>query len=152
MISTATNLLTVHPFTIVQKMKSIVRLLTAGFLMCLATVAQAQVVTSFTPASQVIPAVGQTFTIDLMVTGFTNVVTAEFPIVYDSTILKLEAISTPFHPSFKTTLINDPNGNNVFVNPNGKLTVAWEANLQTLPNGITLTGTKKFFTNTAAKK
>ena len=82
-----------------------------------------------------------------MVTGFTDIVAMQFPVVFDSTVLKLESITNPFHgPSFKTVLTVDPNGNNVIVKPNGKLAVAWEANLSQFPNGMTLAGTKRLFT------
>lgn len=142
-----TNLFTFHPFTIVQKMKSFVRLLAVGFLMCcLATVGRTQVITSFTPASTNITTVGQTVAIDLMVEGFTNILSFQFPITFDSTVLKLESVSNPFHSSFKTALVVDPNGNNVFVNPNGKLAAGWEAPLQQFPNGMTLSGKKRLFT------
>lgn len=127
-------------------MKSFVRLLAVGFLMCLfAIVGRAQIITSFTPASTNI-SVGQTVAIDLMVEGFTNVLAMQFPITFDSTVVKLESVSNPFHTSFKTTLVVDPAGNNVFVNPNGKLAVGWEAPLQQFPNGMTLTGKKRLFT------
>jgi len=145
-VNTKTSTFTHHPFTTVQKMKPIVHFLAAAFL-CFGFSAQAQqITTTFTPASTNIT-VGQNIAIDLMVTGFTDILAMQFPVTYDSTVLKLESITNPFHNTFKTVLTIDPNGNNVIVKPNGKLAVAWEANLQQFPNGMTLAnGPKRLFT------
>lgn len=106
-----------------------------------------QIVSSFTPAT-VNATVGQVVSVDLKMSGFTNIVSMQFSVSWDSTVLKLESVSnsalTSFMspPGFNYTLTADPNNpNNVFLQQANWLRVSWNPNLAQFPNGATVPAT-----------
>lgn len=103
-----------------------------------------QIVSSFSPAT-VNGTVGQIVSIDLKMSGFSNVVAVQFAISWDSTVLKLETVSnsalTSFMaaPGFNYNLANDPiHPNNVFLQQANWLRFSWSPNLSQFPNGATV--------------
>ncbi|MBK8554541.1 MAG: gliding motility-associated C-terminal domain-containing protein [Lewinellaceae bacterium] len=84
--------------------------------------------TSFTPATAS-GAVNSTVDLELKVTGFTNVISVQFPVTYQSTILQFVSADMFALPGFTTANYNSLTG---------KVNVSWFVDLGTNPNGITL--------------
>ncbi|MFN4081104.1 MAG: gliding motility-associated C-terminal domain-containing protein [Saprospiraceae bacterium] len=106
-----------------------------------------QIVSSFTPAT-VNATVGQVVSVDLKMSGFTNIVSMQFSVSWDSTVLKLESVSNSSlsafmpAPGFNYSLTADPNNpNNVFLQQANWLRVSWNPNLSQFPNGATVPAT-----------
>ena len=128
-------------------MKSIVHILTAGFLMFLATTAQGQVVLKYqVSATNTSPSVtgmpNDVVTLDFWATsGFTTMRSVQFPMLFDSTVLQLQSVTSGL-PSFKTPLQIDPAGNNVYLANKGMLIVSWDAGFAQFPTGYSPAGGK----------
>lgn len=132
-------------------MKSFVRLLAAGFLMCLATFAQAQITTTFSTTTPN-PAIGATFAVEFKVTGFMNVQSVECPISFDPTVLEAVSITSPTLPGFKISAVDSNLTDVVYGKPNhfgpaGRIYTAWLVNLGQFANGYSYpAGAGRIFT------
>ena len=87
-----------------------------------------QITTNITP-STITEDVGNTVDLDVEVTGFTNIISVQFPISYESTVLQFVSADNFALPGFGAANYNDNNG---------KITISWFVDLGSNPNGITL--------------
>ncbi|MCB0528948.1 MAG: gliding motility-associated C-terminal domain-containing protein [Saprospiraceae bacterium] len=90
-----------------------------------------------TPATVTAP-IGTAVNIQLKVTNFTNINSIQFPITYNSTVLKFDSI-------YNATLPGFTNGN-YFVPSAGKVNVSWFADPGGYPNGYTAPANSSIFT------
>lgn len=98
--------------------------------------------TQFAPAAVNAP-VGSTFSITLKVKGFTNIATFQLPVTFSKTLLELVDVSYPsglpdFDARNHTTL--------AIANGLGRITFAWNANVQTSMNGVSMADNTSLFT------
>ncbi|MDX2134558.1 MAG: cohesin domain-containing protein [Saprospiraceae bacterium] len=120
-------------------MKPITYLLCVG-LLCLWAPLFSQVTTTFSPASPQAP-IGDSITLQLRVTGFTNITSVQFPIAYNSALLEFVSITNPALPDFSVAnYFNQPAQN--------KISVSWLADQLSYPNGFTLSANSALFSIT----
>ncbi|MBU6341278.1 MAG: gliding motility-associated C-terminal domain-containing protein [Bacteroidetes bacterium] len=111
-------------------MKPITNVLVLGLLLFASTVF-GQLTTTFSPASLPSVPVGNNVTLQLKVTGFTNINSLQLPITYNSNILRFDSIDYPALPGYIDTTLNS--------HPNlGKIVVTWFPNQSQYPTGVTL--------------
>lgn len=85
--------------------------------------------TYFTPANTGNVNIGETLTVQLHVSGFTNIVSLQFPILYNNSMLQFEGIDFPALPGFIDTLpASHPTP--------GKVVIAWFPNPGPFPTGV----------------
>ena len=87
-----------------------------------------QVTTSFTPSAPSAP-VGNDIDLELKVSNFTNILSIQFPITFQSSVLQFVSADMFGLPGFVNSNYN--------VTP-GKIAVSWFADLGANPNGVTL--------------
>lgn len=87
-----------------------------------------QVTTSFTPSAPSAP-IGNDIDLELKVSNFTNILSLQFPITFQSSVLQFVSADMFGLPGFVNSNYN--------VTP-GKIAVSWFADLGANPNGVTL--------------
>ncbi|MFZ4634482.1 MAG: cohesin domain-containing protein, partial [Saprospiraceae bacterium] len=117
-------------------MKPIAYLLCVGWL-CLCAPLFSQVTTTITPASPVAP-VGSNLTLQLKVTGFTNMISVQFPITYNNAVLQFVSLDNFTLPGFTVANYNAQPAQ-------GKVTISWFADLGLYPTGYTLANNSTMF-------
>jgi hypothetical protein len=146
------NTFSIHPLSIVQKMRPILLFLISGFLtLTCATVMQAQVTATFVPVPGFTPNQpigplnpGSDLAVELRMQGFQNMESMEFTISFDSTVLRVLSVTVPSPspiPGFVADIFNTSNpNNNVFVTAARKdrIAVSWQYNPSTHPNGVSV--------------
>jgi hypothetical protein len=101
--------------------------------------AYGQLTTTFSPASTPSAAIGTGVSLQLRVTGFTNIASLQMPITYNSAILRFDSIDFSLLPGYgDTTLASHPTA--------GKIVVTWFPNPSQYPQGVTLAGNTSVFT------
>lgn len=118
-------------------MKPIIYTFTAAMLLVASQVFGQAVVTNFTPATVDAP-VGSTVDLQLRVTNFTNINSIQFPITYNSTVLKFDSIFNAALPGFNNGNYNVPNA--------GAIRVTWFPDPGSYPNGVTVPDNSSIFT------
>jgi len=110
--------------------------LLAGLLLFLGLRASGQaLITSFTPAT-VSAAVGDTVSLQLKVTNFTNITSLQLPITYNASLLQFVTITGATLPGFAASNYNATTG---------KVTVSWYPDLAQYPNGYTTAANSTIF-------
>jgi gliding motility-associated-like protein len=117
-------------------MKPIAYLLCVGWL-CLCAPLFSQVTTTITPASPVAP-VGSNVTLQLKVTGFTDIISVQFPITYNNAVLQFVSLDNFTLPGFTAANYNAQPAQ-------GKVNISWFADLGLYPNGYTLANNTTVF-------
>ena len=117
-------------------MKPIAYLLCVGWL-CLCAPLFSQVTTTITPASPIAP-VGSNVTLQLKVTGFTDIISVQFPITYNNAVLQFVSLDNFTLPGFTAANYNAQPAQ-------GKVTVSWFADLGLYPSGYTLASNTTVF-------
>lgn len=111
--------------------------LMAGLLLFLHLQVSGQaLITTFTPAT-VTAAVGDTVSVQLQVTNFTNITSLQLPITYNASLLQFVTITNATLPGFAASNYNATSG---------KVTVSWYPDLAQYPNGYTAPAGSAIFT------
>jgi gliding motility-associated-like protein len=110
-------------------MKPIKNFLVAGLLLlCAQVFGQMQV--AFNPSSLPSVPVGSDVSIQVKVTGFTNISSLQLPITYDKTVLHFDSLDNPILPGYgDSTLASFPTA--------GKIVISWYPQVSQYPNGVT---------------
>jgi len=119
-------------------MKPITNLLAAGLLL-IATQVSGQLITTFSPATLTNVVIGSNVSLQLRVTNFTNITSIQLPVLYNSSVLRLDSLDYPVLPGFgDTTAFSFPLP--------GKAIVSWFPNFSLYPTGVTVPANTAIFT------
>ena len=110
--------------------------LMAGLLLLSLRVFGQPLITSFTPAT-VNAGIGDTVSLQLKVTNFSNITSLQLPITYNASLLQFVTINAANLPGFAASNYNATTG---------KVTVSWYPDLSLYPNGFTIADNSSIFT------
>lgn len=119
-------------------MKLIIKNLFVALCWLVASQVFGQITTTITPATSTVP-VGNQVTLTLKATGFQNIVSVQFPITYDTTLLRFDSLSNFGLPDMTIANYNRPRTANY-------VGISWVPNFRRFMEGVTLDDGTTLFT------